>query len=81
MWPALAASGVVVTLSGLFFLVFGPLGLLMLLAGPIMIAAGLLLKDPRPPVSDDPNMKMCSNCYAEFDRYLAECPDCGFPAE
>lgn len=81
MWPALAVSGFIITFFGIFFLLFGPLGILMLVAGPIMIAAGLLLKEPNPPMPDDPTKKFCQYCNAEIDKDAVECTECGFPCD
>ena len=81
MWPALAVSGFIVTFSGFFFIIFGPLGLFMLLSGPVMIAAGLLLKEPNPPLPEDPTMKYCKFCQVEIYRAAVECPECGFPCD
>jgi len=81
MWPALAVCGVIVTFAGIFFLLFGPLGIMLLLAGPAMIAGGILLKEPNPPVPDDPTKKFCSYCSAEIDKEVSECPECGFPCD
>ncbi|MBM3897240.1 MAG: hypothetical protein FJ358_01770 [Thaumarchaeota archaeon] len=81
MWPTLAVCGVIITFAGVLFLLFGPLGIMLLVAGPIMTVAGILLKEPNPQKPDDPTKKFCGYCNAEIDMEVSQCPECGFPCD
>jgi len=80
MWPGLFLSGLFIALTGILVLyIFTPLGLMMMIAGPIMLILGLILKEPPPITPSDPNKKFCSFCLAEIDKNLENCPYCGYP--
>ena len=56
-----------VFLFGLFLLFAGlPFGFLLVLAGPVMLVAGLILPEVPPVRPDDPNMKFCRFCLKEI---------------
>jgi hypothetical protein len=79
MWPALTVSGVMVLFFGFFLMIImGVLGLVIFLSGPLMIAAGLLLKTPNPSSPDDHTKRFCNFCMAEVDNESLSCPECGF---
>lgn len=82
MWPALAVSGLVVIIFG-FFLIFvtGVFGFVVFLAGPIMLIAGLVLKEPNPERPDDPTKRYCKFCMAEVAIKADPCPECQFPSD
>ena len=79
MWPALTVSGFMISGFGIFLiLITGVLGLVIFLAGPLMIVAGIILKEPNPPKPDAPNKRYCKFCMAEVDAESPTCSECGF---
>ncbi len=79
MWPALTVSGFMILGFGIFLVfVTGVLGITIFLGGLLMIVAGTILKEPKPPTPDAPNKRYCKFCMAEVDSEPLTCPECGF---
>jgi hypothetical protein len=72
----------IVFFFGLFLLISGlPFGLVIMLAGPIMFVAGLILPDSPPVRPLDPNLKYCRFCLKEIPMDATICPECGLPPD
>lgn len=80
MWGGLAFSGLIVTFFGIAVIfIYAPLGLVLIVAGPVMFVAGLVATEPQPITPEDPTKKFCTVCLSEIDLEAEVCPVCEFP--
>jgi len=77
MWPALIASGFVLSIFGSFLiLTMGPFGFIVFLMGPFMIIFGTFYNQPNSPKHSDVTKQYCKFCMVEIEKSSTYCSFC-----